>query len=136
VLLDSLHSPLLALAVPSFTHLLFCPPPGIPGPPPHCDARRRLAPLPHVPSLIPSSSVYLIYIYSIYYVYINTYITSISRYIPHLPSRGEWREIESRFQVRFPRIDFDCQRARFFLLALIIILTLYSHGFRQMPRST
>jgi len=42
---------------------------------------------------------------------------------------GKWRELESRFQVRFPGIDFHCQSARFFLLALIIIVTLSSHGY-------
>jgi len=36
------------------------------------------------------------------------------------------------FQVRFPGIYFHYQSARFFLLALIIILTLYSHGYWQM----
>jgi len=25
------------------------------------------------------------------------------------PAGGKWRELESRFQVRFPRIDFDWQ---------------------------
>jgi len=44
--------------------------------------------------------------------------------------RGKWRELESRFQLRFPGIDSHCQSARFFLLALILILTLYSHGYR------
>ena len=47
---------------------------------------------------------------------------------PPPPTPGKWRELESRFRVRFPGTDFHCQSARFFLLALIIILTLYSHG--------
>jgi len=51
---------------------------------------------------------------------------------PPPPGPGKCQELGSRFQVRFPRIDFHCQWARFFLLALIIILTLYSHGY---PRS-
>ena len=42
--------------------------------------------------------------------------------------REKCMELESRFQVRFPRINFQCHSAHFFLLALIIILTLYSHG--------
>jgi len=39
------------------------------------------------------------------------------------------------FPVRFPRIDFYCQWARFFLLALIIFLTVYSHGYLRRLRS-
>ena len=42
------------------------------------------------------------------------------------PAAGKRRKLESRFQVRFPGIDFHRQSARFFLLALMIILTLYS----------
>jgi len=48
--------------------------------------------------------------------------------IEYPPPLGKCQELESRFQVRFPGIDFHCQLARFFLLALIIIFTLYSHG--------
>jgi len=46
----------------------------------------------------------------------------------HPPPTGKCQLLESHFQVRFPGIGFHCQSARFFLLALIIILTLYSHG--------
>jgi len=46
------------------------------------------------------------------------------------PTEGKWRELEWRFQVRFPGIDCHCRSARFFLLALILILSLYSHGYR------
>ena len=45
-----------------------------------------------------------------------------------LPPAGKSQELESRFQVRFPGIDFHCQSALFFSLVLIIILALYSHG--------
>ena len=48
---------------------------------------------------------------------------------PFAPPCDKWREFESRFQVRFPRIDLDCQSPRFFLLAFIHILTLYFHGY-------
>ena len=51
--------------------------------------------------------------------------SSPSASAPSLASWGTWRELESRFQVRFPGIDFHCQSA-LFILALIVMLTLYS----------
>jgi len=52
--------------------------------------------------------------------------------LPFPPPITPW--LESRFQVRFPGIESHCRSARFFLLALIIILTLYSYGSRGSPQ--
>jgi len=71
------------------------------------------------------------------YIYIYIYICVLAPWKEKRNGRsaggGKWRELEWRFQVRFPGIYFHCQSARFLWLAFIIILTLYFHGYGESP---